>query len=163
MKKITFFLLTPFLLFSCTNENEDPATIIEVLEIVTKEVQITSWTAVGSSGQSNHHYARDISIAEITQSVIDKGAVICYVKGGNSALQTMPLIFTYGSYTTFYNYVAHSGGVEFYRMDSDLTTNQPPTMTFVVKIFRTKDILLRYIQENPEFAPAANMDSDSYE
>jgi hypothetical protein len=115
----------------------------------TKEfiIPTTGWAASGTPGTSDYLYYYSHTETAITQSVVDYGYVLCYLKFTGTNTQYAPLPYTFTNsgtpnYEEIYNfqYQANPGTIFFTRKDSDLNT-VPPSFSLTVKIVivSTKD------------------------
>jgi len=113
----------------------------------TNEFTITSgqWSSSGSSGSSNFAYVHAHTMSAITQSVVDYGYVLCYIKftGTNTQYAPLPYTETYSGYTVNYYHQYQQGTLYIVRKDSDLNTIPPGgSITIKVVVVDTRDMPL---------------------
>jgi hypothetical protein len=101
---------------------------------------ISVWT------YSSPSYFGEIYNSEITQDVLDNGAVLVYANSGTNTWSQLPVTFYQSSsYSTTLEVVTYPNTVRIYWTDSDLTQPAtPPAMTFKVVVFTPKMLM-----ENP--------------
>ena len=139
MKKLFFGAFVAFMalsISSCGSSGSGSST--------TTEITITSgqWSASGTPGQPNFLYVYSQTMSSITQSVVDNGYVLCYIKfsGTNTQYSPMPYTETYSGYTVNYYHQYQQGTLFIVRKDSDLNTVAPSgTITVKVVVVSTKD------------------------
>jgi hypothetical protein len=115
----------------------------------------SEWTANGSSGNSNFLYYNSHVLTSITQSIVDNGYVLAYVKLVGSSTQYSPLPYyeTNSGYQVMYGYQYETGKILVTRKDSDLNTI-PPSGSITIKVVAvaTKDMeLLNGVNTNNYF------------
>jgi hypothetical protein len=80
-------------------------------------------------------YTATISEAKITQEVIDKGAVMCYMSNGSGGWIALPCTLPMdASYSSTYTPVIFVGGVKIWQTDTDMLTLDPGMKTFKVVV-----------------------------
>ncbi len=96
----------------------------------TVTINSSSW------GYSAPSYYGDITYSAITQSIIDKGAVLVYLSNGSGGYSQLPLtIYPSSTYSETYQVVNALGSVRIYITDSDLTAPAAPsTKTFKIVV-----------------------------
>lgn len=103
----------------------------------TTEFTITSgqWSSSGTAGSSNFAYVHSHALSSITQSVVDYGYVLCYLKFVGTSTQYAPLPYTetYSGYTVNYYHQYQQGNLFIVRKDSDLNT-VPPGVSITIKV-----------------------------
>jgi hypothetical protein len=110
----------------------------------TTEITITGgqWAASGTAGQPNFAYVYSHTMSSISQSVVDNGYVLCYIKftGTNTQYAPMPYTETYSGYTVNYYHQYQNGTLFIVRKDSDLNTIPPSgSITIKIVVVTTKD------------------------
>ncbi len=110
----------------------------------TTEITITSgqWSSSGTPGSPNFLYVHSHSMSSITQSVVDYGYVLCYIKftGTQTQYAPMPYTETYSGYTVNYYHQYQMGTLFIVRKDSDLNTVAPSgSITIKIVVVSTKD------------------------
>ncbi len=120
----------------------------------TSEFTITSgqWVANGTAGTSNYAYVYAHTMSSITQSIVDYGYVLCYIKFVGTPVQyaPLPLTQTYSGYTVNYNFQYEQGTLFIVRKDSDLNTVAPSgSITIKAVVVSTRDMpLLEGVDKN---------------
>lgn len=80
-------------------------------------------------------YYCDISVPEITQDIVDNGAVFVYMSNGNGGWTALPYTVPIdGTYSSTFTPVHYTGGVKIWKTDTDLVTLDPGTSTFKVVV-----------------------------
>ena len=94
----------------------------------TQTFTISSWT------YSSPSYSASVTDYDITQDIVDNGAVMVYVSNGSGGWQPLPLtVYPSSSYSSTYTTVHALYTVAFYKTDSDLTQPADPgTLSFKV-------------------------------
>ena len=98
--------------------------------VVSGTVTVTNWT------YSSPSYYGDITYASITQSIMDKGAILVYLSNGSGGYSQLPLtIYPLATYSQTYEVVTAFNNVRIYITDSDLTApNAPTAKTFKIVV-----------------------------
>lgn len=87
----------------------------------------TDWTPFGIFGQPGFGYSTTISVPEVTQSILDHGAVMVYYRTVSTS-NYIALPFTVpmnGNYSTTFLFIASAGYIELKTLDSDTQTLLP--------------------------------------
>jgi hypothetical protein len=104
------------------------------IENYTYTIQSEQWYFQGTQGQPGWQYFCQISVPAITQAVLEKGAVLVYVKE-NDLVYPLPATYNYESWITTYQYNIYPGLVEIFVEDTDFQTERPGMMIFKIVIF----------------------------
>jgi hypothetical protein len=104
------------------------------LEHYTYTVQSNQWYTRGVFGEPGYQYYYQIDIPGITQAVMNKGAVLVYVKQ-NDLFYPLPAITNSNGYVNTIQNNVYLGMVEIFLEDTDFQTNAPGQMTFKVVVF----------------------------
>ena len=106
------------------------------LEHYTYTVQSNQWFTRGVFGQSGFQYYYQIDIPGITQSVMDYGAVMVYIKRSDLNLfYPLPVITDNDGYVNTIQNNVYLGMVEIFIEDTDFHTEAPGQITFKVVVF----------------------------
>jgi hypothetical protein len=103
MKKLLTLLSFTFLITSCAKDGEDGAPGAQGpagnANVKSFNFMVTpgQWQATGGVGVDYERYV-DLSVAEVTQDIVDNGAVLVYWKSSGSAVQ-LPVTFPTGGNT----------------------------------------------------------------
>lgn len=146
MKKVIFLLSSIFILSSCLGPQgpEGPQGLDGNVNVRAYEYEVfpNAWQANGIPGNANYGFVAASVFPEITNSVLNNGAVVGYYLDGTSQ-SIMPAILYYDGYHTNYDFILYPGEAEFWVRDSDLQTTAPNQSTFyrmVVIQGRFKDL-----------------------
>ena len=116
----TLFFIGLLLFVSCSKDKYGNTDI-------SSNTYTTNWTFQDPS------YYCDISVPEITQDIVDNGAVFVYMSNGNGGWTALPFTEPIdGSYSSTYTPVHFLGGVRIWKTDTDLLTLDPGTSTIKV-------------------------------
>jgi len=97
--------------------------------VVSSSLTTSAWTYVSPSWEMTFTYPA------ITQSILDKGAVLVYVKSGNNYYQLPFTFYPAATYSQSYEVETYLGGLKVYVTDSDLTQpTNPGSLTFKVVV-----------------------------
>ncbi|MEJ6638222.1 MAG: hypothetical protein QNL10_07310 [Crocinitomicaceae bacterium] len=135
MKQKILFLSAIIFTLALTNCNKD------------EYGNTTTETSTHTSGNwvySDPSYYTDISVPEITQGVVDNGAVLVYlVTSGGAGYSQLPLtIYTSSSYSSTLEVVHSLGSVRVFWTDSDLIEpDMPPSFTFKIVVMSQSQII----------------------
>jgi hypothetical protein len=122
-KTLTFFFAAIVLVGSSCSKDKYGNTDIS------SDTYTTTWTYQDPS------YYCDLNVPEITQDIVDNGAVFVYMSNGNSAWTALPCTIPIdGSYSSTYTPVHFVGGVRIWKTDTDLLTLDPGSSTFKVVV-----------------------------
>ena len=148
MKHLNILLIALLLLGAGACKKDKYQEVGDYPEMSTSTASISVWN------YSSPSYYGDISVSAITQDVLDNGAVLVYVSGGNNNWNQLPLTFyTSASYSSTLEVTNFVGMVRIIWTDSDLLQpTTPPTLTFKVVVLTPK-----MLSENP------NLDLNNYE
>ena len=129
MKKTAFLsLLLVFIMSSCNKNNYGNTNIFSVTYTVSWEFEDPS-------------YVTYVDVPEITQDVLDNGAIMVYMSndsGGWTALPcTLPMA---ASYASTYTPEFYKGYVKIVQTDTDLLTVDPGVMDFKVVVLTQKQL-----------------------
>ncbi len=143
MKRIIFYftILATVFMFSCTKEGkvgpQGPAGI-NGTNGTDGNANVHSYTYNGASANwalSAPNYYCDLTVPEITQSIIDNGAVLVYLSNGSGGWLALPFVQWYNGYGHQYNAVISVGAIRIWVSDSDLTqASNPGTVSFKVVV-----------------------------
>jgi len=143
MKKNVFILcLMSIIIFSCEKEGPvgppgpagkdgtDGKDGNANVTSITKSIAPSDWQASGISGEDLYFYY-EISISEITNDIVQKGAVMIYIKQADGSYHALPT--TYNFYSSFLGYYYHTtirysfntGKARIEIEDSDMNTYRP--------------------------------------
>jgi hypothetical protein len=96
----------------------------------------SSWTYSAPS------WGMNLSFGAITQSIIDNGAVLVYVKTGNAFNQVPLTLYTSASYSSTIEVSTYAGGVTLIWTDSDLTQpNNPGSLTVKIVAIASRSMM----------------------
>jgi hypothetical protein len=124
MKSSTSFLLFIglFIFASCSKDKYGNTDI-------SSDTYTTTWTYQDPS------YYCNLNVPEITQDIVDNGAVFVYMSNGNGGWTALPCTIPIdGSYSSTYTPVHYVGGVRIWKTDTDLLTMDPGSTTFKVVV-----------------------------
>lgn len=97
--------------------------------VVSSTITSSNWSYVSPSWEIAFSYPA------ITQDIIDKGAVLVYLKNGTSYSQLPLTFFQSASYSTALEVSNYLGGVKIFWTDSDLTQpTNPGSWTFKIVV-----------------------------
>jgi hypothetical protein len=121
-KTLLFLFSGLFMFASCSKDKYGNADI-------SSNTYTTTWTFQDPS------YYCDLSVPEITQDIVDNGAVFVYMSNGNGGWTALPHTEPIdGSYSSTYTPVHFVGGVRIWKTDTDLLTLDPGSSTFKVVV-----------------------------
>lgn len=146
MKKNVFLILTLLsTLVACTKEG--PQGPPGNANVVSSTITSSSWE------YSNPSWSITFTYPAITQDIIDKGAVLVYLKVGQGYNQLPVTIYQSSSYSSSLEVASFVGGVKVFWTDSDLTQpNNPGQQSFKVVVIAASGLA-----QNP------NIDFKNYE
>lgn len=123
MKNLLFLIgFISFILSGCQKESYGNTDI-------TSDTYTVSWVFDDPS------YKTTISEPQITQDIIDNGAVMVYKSNGNGGWIALPYTLPIdNTYSSTFSYVLYDGGVTVWKTDTDLLTLDPGTSTFKIVI-----------------------------
>lgn len=150
MKKnsLIIFGIALISIFSCTKEGPmGPAGANGNANVVSSTISSSNWVFTSPS------WAITFTYPAITQDIIDKGAVLVYLKSGQSYSQLPVTIYQSASYSTSLEVASFLGGVKVFWTDSDLTQPTNPGN----KEFKVVVIAASGLAQNP------NLDFENYE
>jgi hypothetical protein len=104
------------------------------LEHFTYTVQANQWYTYGVLGQPGFQYYRQFDVPEVTQDVMDNGAVMVYIKQ-DDLFYPLPAITDNDGWVNTIQFNVYPGMVEVFVEDTDFQTENPGTMTFKIVIF----------------------------
>jgi hypothetical protein len=104
------------------------------LEQFTYTIQSNQWYTRGTFQQPGFQYYHQIDAPEVTQSVMDNGAVMVYIKQSD-LFYPLPAITDYETYVTTVQFNVYLGMVEVFIEDTDFQTQAPGAMTLKVVVF----------------------------
>jgi hypothetical protein len=104
--------------------------------VVSSSITSSNWSYTSPSWKISFTYA------SITQAIIDKGAVIVYIKVG-SAYNQLPLTFyPTSSYSRSYEVSTYLGGLDIFCTDSDLTQpSNPGSQNFKIVVIASSELV----------------------
>jgi hypothetical protein len=100
----------------------------------TYTIQTNQWYTYGEFGQPGFQYYRQIDVPAITQDVMEKGAVMVYIKQ-DDLFYPLPATTDNDGWVTTVQYNVYMGMVEVFVEDTDFQTVNPGTMTLKIIIF----------------------------
>jgi hypothetical protein len=104
------------------------------LEHLTFTIQENQWYTYGTYGVQGFQYYRQIDVPDITQSIMEKGAVMVYIKQ-NDLFYPLPATTDYDGWVNTIQYNVYQGKVEIFVEDTDFRTENPGAMTLKIVIF----------------------------
>ncbi len=92
----------------------------------------SDWTAFGTFGQPGYGYATTITATNITQDILDHGAVMVYYRPINTSNYTaLPCTIPInGNYSTTFLFIASAGYIQLKTLDSDTQTLIPADIMY---------------------------------
>ena len=115
--------------------------------VVSSSVTSSSWTYTAPSWQISFTYS------PITQDIIDRGAVLVYIKAGSAYNQLPVTFYPASTYSRTYEVSTALNGVTIFCTDSDLTQpTNPGSQTFKIVVIAPSQLI-----KNP------NVNLDNYE
>ena len=133
-------ILVAFVLPSCQKE-EDVDIVYGNTNMLSKTLTVygSQWYFVDPT------YIVDIVVPEITQDVVDNGAVMAYYRNGYGEWQAMPITNPMdNTYASVYAFSFWNGHVSLYKTDTDLLTLSPTDMDVKLVIFSLKSEMENY-------------------
>jgi hypothetical protein len=119
----SLFLLAAISLFSSCSKDKYGNTDIS------SKTYTTTWTYQDPS------YYCDLNVPEITQEIVDNGAVFVYMSNGNGGWAALPCAIPIdGNYSSTYTPYHAIGWVRVWKTDTDLVTLDPGSTTFKVVV-----------------------------
>ena len=104
--------------------------------VVSSSITSSSWVYSSPSWSINFTYGA------ITQDIIDRGAVLVYMKVGSAYNQIPITFYPANNYSRTYDISTYVGGVTIYCTDSDLTQpTNPGTLTFKVVVIAASQLI----------------------
>ncbi len=152
MKKFVFFLFLSgmgMLIFNACKVEGPPGPDGKDGNANVKTMNITIESSKWSGGYSGYDALVDCPI--ITQSVIDSGAVMCYLKVDDMSL-ALPVSVWNESYTTHWFFASQLKQILFLTQDDDNYTLRPDKVTIKVVAIESSDLVQK-----------ANIDLKDYE
>jgi len=126
---ILFIALLTLLMTSCKKEDYGNT------DIYSKEYAVT-WTFQDPS------YYTTISVPQITQDVLDNGAMMAYMSNGNGGWVALPCTIPMdASYSSTFTPVFTLGGATIWKTDTDLLTLDPGLSTFKIVVLTQKQLI----------------------
>lgn len=104
------------------------------LEHFTYTVPSNQWYTRGVFGEPGYQYYYQIDIPGITQSVMNYGAVMVYIKQ-DELFYPLPATANFDGYVNTIQNNVYLGMVEIFIEDTDFQTDPPGQMTFKVVVF----------------------------
>lgn len=136
IKKISILLMISSITFFSNCKKEVPADNVVVDNVVSSSITSSAWV------YNNPYWEISFSYPAITQEIINSGAVLVYVKDGNSNYQLPVTIYTTSTYSSSLGLEAFVGGIKINWSDSDLTQpDNPGTMTFKVVVISSDGLI----------------------
>ena len=134
MKKTNFLVFTVFAVLLTFNGckkgdtgPQGPAGADGNADVHAQVFTVSSWIF------STPYYSADIVDTDITQSIVDYGAVIIYISNGSGGWELFPVTVFHGSYSSYYTAVHYLHGVTIWISDSDsVQPADPGTKTFKI-------------------------------
>jgi hypothetical protein len=147
-KSLIVFGITLISIIGCTKEGPiGPAGNDGNANVVSSTFSSSNWVYSAPSWSLTHFYSA------ITQEIIDKGAVLVYLKTGQAYSQLPITIYTSTNYSTSIEVASFVGGVKLFWTDSDLTQpNNPGNLEFKIVVIAASGLA-----QNP------NLDFTNYE
>lgn len=128
-KSILFIALLALVTISCKKDKYGNTDVYS-------NTYTVSWTFEDPS------YTASMSVSEITQDVLDNGAVMVYMSNNNGGWIALPYTLPMSStYSSTFTPVIYNGGVKVWKTDTDLLTLDPGTSTFKVVVLTQKQLI----------------------
>ncbi|MEN9304243.1 MAG: hypothetical protein RL264_2672 [Bacteroidota bacterium] len=129
-KRIIFFGLIVSSLVACTKEGpQGPAGANGNANVVSATITSSAWVFNDPS------WVIAFSYPAITQDIIDKGAVLVYIRTGSEYRQLPFTFYEDDTYSSSFEVSTYLGGVKIIRTDSDLIEPENPgNLTFKVVV-----------------------------
>jgi hypothetical protein len=140
LKLLFFALISAFAFTSCQKE-EDVDIVYGNTNMLSKTLTVygSQWYFIDPT------YIVDIVVPEITQDVVDNGAVMAYYRNGYGEWQAMPITNPMdNTYSSVYAFSVWNGHVSLYKTDTDLLTLTPTDMDVKMVIFSLKSEMENY-------------------
>ena len=131
---ITALLLTSLATITGCVKKDDGPNGNANLEHYTYTVQANQWYTYGEFGHSGWQYYHQFDVPEVTRDVMEKGAVMVYIKG-NDLFYPLPATTDYDGWVNTIQYNVYLGMVEVFVEDTDFQTDNPGPMVFKIVIF----------------------------
>jgi hypothetical protein len=126
---ILFIALLTLLMTSCQKDKYGNTAIYS------NQYEVT-WTFQDPS------YYTTLNIPQITQDVLDNGAVMAYLSNGNGGWVALPCTVPMNaSYASTYTPVFNLGGVTIWKLDTDFLTLDPGYVTFKIVVLTQKQLI----------------------
>ncbi len=126
---ILIIALLTLIMTSCQKDNYGNTDIYSNKYIVTWTFQDPSYKAI-------------LSVPEITQDVLDNGAIMAYLSNGNNGWIALPYTLPVdATYSSTYTPVFYLGGVSIWKTDTDLLTLDPGVSTFKIVVLTQKQLI----------------------
>lgn len=126
MKKLILAVIAgAFLLGSCKKAVTEHEENYPHSQVNSTTITVSNWTGDGDG------YFASAQVDFITQDIHDNGAVMCYIKDGNSWL-AMPITLSTGSWISHYLFSTQVGKVNFSCYDDDGFTPEPGMQEFKI-------------------------------
>jgi hypothetical protein len=147
-KSLIIFGIALISIVGCTKEGPTgPAGANGNANVVSSTISSSNWVFNSPSWSNTFTYPA------ITQDIIDKGAVLVYLKNGQAYSQLPLTIFQSASYSTSLEVASFPGGVKIFWTDSDLTQpNNPGNKEFKIVVIAASGLA-----QNP------NLDFENYD
>jgi hypothetical protein len=100
------------------------------VQSVTFSVSPGDWSPFGTSGQVGFGYAVNRNVSIVTQSIVNTGAVLLYLKAGNDRWVALPVTIAEGTtWNKIWLYSYGVGSVQIEVYDDDQQTSAPNQVT----------------------------------
>jgi hypothetical protein len=136
--KLLFFALISALAFTSCQKEEDVDIVYGNTNMLSKTLTVygSQWYFVDPT------YIVDIVVPEITQNVVDNGAVMAYYRNGYGEWQAMPITNPMdNTYASVYAFSFWNGHVSLYKTDTDLITGTPGDMDVKIVVLSLKSMM----------------------